>query len=253
MRRRNLLAAGAAGAAAMVPFAARPACGAASARALPYTPISPLRIVTLGDSITYGAAQPAGPTTGYRRELSSLLHYAGVPHVLTDRSMVGADVGRFLQAASPGSGVTCARQIAITDAPHLVVLALGTNDAAQVDSLANFEARYGRLVNELLAGKPDVKIVAAFIQISGPVGPSVNSSFQDAERQVNDAVYRTIFGSDAPFGSPLKPPFVGVCQFNTLPSGLLRDGVHPTSPLGEDIYGWIVFDQIAAWLGLPTS
>lgn len=237
--------------AATVALVAPEAAHSAPVRLLPYTAANPLKIVTLGDSITYGPTTPATDTTGYRAELGKLLRWSNVPATLKDRSIVGGTIPMFLQETSPGSGVSNAKSIALTDQPDLVIVALGTNDAAQTSTYQGFKANYKQLISELQAGKPNVKVIATFIQISGPPNDSVG--YTSAERQINDWVYQTIYGDGAPFGSPLLAPYVGTVPWNNLPSTWHRsDGVHPADQFEYDVMGSIVFDAVGAWLGLPN-
>ena len=94
---------------------------------------SPLRVLILGDS-TYGpVVQDSRATTGYRSELERPLTWANVPHVPPmDRSVVGTRVGDLLPYVRP---------IIDTDHPDIVIVAFGTNDAAEPDTLTHFGER----------------------------------------------------------------------------------------------------------------
>lgn len=218
------------------------ACAAPTPVRRALTRLDPVRILTLGDSITYGPTLTDNrATTGYRGELERLLTWSGVPHApLMDRSVVGARVGDLLPYVQP---------IIDADRPDIVIVAFGTNDAAQPDTLAHFEERYGQLTAAFVAA--GVKVIAVFIQFSA--SPPNSAGYLQAERQVNDAVYRTAI-QPGPFGSPLKPGFVGVVRWMDLPSGYLGpDGIHPAGPPGYDAMGWLVYRAIAQHLGLPAA
>lgn len=202
-----------------------------------YTEGNPLKVLSLGDSLTYGyGSTPASDHPGYRRQLSRLLAVAGVPAV-------------FSLAANNGS--TCAdmlpwvRQTVADTQPDLAILAIGLNDAVQSDAtLAAFENRYAQLLIEIFYGKADVKILAVFQAYPGPewMRPRVKA--------VNDAIFRQAVPGIGPHGTRI----IGPADWQSVPYAYDFDSpqIHP-GDAGYDVYGTLLFWPIARWLGLPGA
>ena len=128
-----------------------------------------LRIMPLGDSITQGAKSEN--TAGYRGPLWTLLKEAGynVDYVgsstATPGTVSGMDTdheghgGWRLDATQGGSGIyeNLPDWFAKIEAPHVILLHLGTNDSG-ADTL-NDKGRTVRLLDRIFAAQPDAHVI----------------------------------------------------------------------------------------------
>lgn len=138
---------------------------AAPVAAAPGDTGEPLRIMAIGDSLTNGYGSSDG--LGYRRELSERLNAAGVSHVWTNGTTGrGGWTVQDLRAGIDGWMAS--------DTPDLVLLSIGTNNAAGVGvGMAGFEPAYMALVNRILALSPTVKVaVGQAIYSNAPWSPN---------------------------------------------------------------------------------
>ena len=143
---------------------------AAAATVAPVAPVAapasaPVRILPLGDSITYGlGSEQLG---SYRVELAGRLAAAGITVDLVgsnDSGPSGADQDneghsgwRIDQIAEHASGWLEAYR------PDVVLLHIGTNDMRSDEKAAGAPARLGALIDQLLIASPDVRILVAKI------------------------------------------------------------------------------------------
>ncbi|MFK4037045.1 GDSL-type esterase/lipase family protein [Nonomuraea wenchangensis] len=126
-----------------------------------------LRIMPLGDSITYGAGSSNGG--GYRPALHNLLKddRAAVTFVGSQRSGPAPD------AHEGHSGWTISQLAGITDAalatyrPNVVLLHIGTNDLNNNDNPGGAPARLGALMDQIFRAAPDVTLLVSTIVPSG--------------------------------------------------------------------------------------
>lgn len=138
---------------------------------------APLRIMPLGDSLTWGKGSSDG--SGYRVDLSSWLALAGI-----DADFVGS--------LSNGSGPDLDHEghpgwrIAQIDAqvatwvpqaaPDVILLDIGTNDLLHRDAVAKAPARLGALVDHLIEFAPDARIVLAELLVVRPEFRAFNAA-----------------------------------------------------------------------------
>lgn len=115
------------------------------------TPTHTIRILCVGDSITYGFGST--DMQGYRRYLTDLLGRRSTAPTYT----IQAYPGQTLRYVAP-------RAIAAlpTANPDIVLIHLGTNDAAQND-LTDWQTRLGDLLDQTLASSPTIRICVARI------------------------------------------------------------------------------------------
>lgn len=225
--RRSVLAA-----AAAVPFVAASNANAA----VPPTVLTPLNILTIGDSLTngYGDSQVDNPDvtrSGYRRELSNRLTGASVPHRMANAARNGGTTADLL----PWVNSEVARV-----QPDLTILAIGTNDAVQSDaSVTAFEGNYAQLLVDILNGKPDGKILAVFCGYPQPAW------MKPRIKLINDAIYRQAMPGVGPHGTRI----CGVADWQMLADYALFDGVHPRDA-GYDVMGCLAAKPILTWLGV---
>ena len=120
---------------------------------------APLRVMPLGDSITFGKGDPA--ENGYRATLQSWLTDTGVP---TDF------VGSQLNGVTPHEGHPGWRIAQLTAnidtwmaeaRPDVVLLDIGTNDLLHHDHLGAAPDRLCTLIDHIVTADPQVRIVLA--------------------------------------------------------------------------------------------
>ncbi|PSN63627.1 SGNH hydrolase [Corynespora cassiicola Philippines] len=217
---------------------------------LPRTTISqtPLRILPLGDSITWGwqpAHQQSG-TNGYRAQLLARLAQAGnadVDFVGTQRS------GDMEDADNEGhSGFTIAQVRGVMDAglefaPNVVLVHAGTNDLNREEGAegtwAEAPNRLGEIVDRVVEQGPDtVVLVAKIIQAE-------NNRTAENIARFNKAV-KEVVGSRLTLGYNVM-----VVDHSVVGVGELVDGLHPTDA-GYAHMGDIWFEglKLAAEQGL---
>ena len=175
------------------------------------------KILPLGDSITDGI----GFAGGYRVQLFHLAVMAGKKITYTGRSMNGpmtVDGQPFPKNHEGHSGWTIAQidgivpSPALTDAPHIILLHIGTNDMYMSPSGAS--DRLATLVDMIVAAQPNALLAVSTIIPLGSGGSAVKT--------FNDAV-PGILKMRADAGKHV----VFVDQFTGFPTSELGDGVHP--------------------------
>lgn len=117
---------------------------------------APCRILAVGDSITVGSGSADG--TGYRGWLAAAL----------DRRDVAAHTAMCAQGGGTLRTVAPLVPAALeAHQPDVVLIHIGTNDAAQPD-LTSWQSRHGALLDQILAWSPTVRVACALIQRSYP-------------------------------------------------------------------------------------
>ncbi len=122
-----------------------------------------LRIMALGDSITYGAGSSNGG--GYRPALSTMLREDGATV-----TFVGSQHSGPAPDAHEGhSGWTISQIAGITDSamatyrPNVVLLHIGTNDMNNNDNPDGAPARLGGLIDQIFRADPNVTLLVSTI------------------------------------------------------------------------------------------
>ena len=133
-----------------------------------------LRIMPLGDSITYGSGSEE--TAGYRGPLWTKLTTAGyeVDYVGTRTDNPGIVSGMDPDhQGNPGWGVGGVENgqnglaeyvggwFGTIDAPHVVLLHIGTNDAGSEDRFAGIIASYRILLDRICTAEPDARVIVS--------------------------------------------------------------------------------------------
>jgi len=180
----------------------------------------PIRILPLGDSITYGYAVPGG----YRLPLFQLLTNAGYSADFTGTQTENgaADLPDSHHEGHPGWTIRGINAIApdvmaSTDDPDVILLLIGVNDYNQNDDIANARTRLQGLVEDLATNRPYAKIIVANL-LATTLQP------QDAEIQTTfNPFVPTIAANEQALGRQV--------YFDDLRSALttndLADGLHP--------------------------
>lgn len=221
---RKLLAALLAG--VLVLTAAAPAGTAAVAD----TTTTPLRIMTMGDSITRGDGTTAG---AYRAELGRLLADAGVPYVFVVQAVGETTCDYWVPRATA---------LVQQYTPDVVLLNCGTNNfPANATQGAAFEAIYRQLTLNIAAGSPTVRVISSFVQYSAvggyPYAAKAWAGLTTSEPIVNDAIWRAV-------NSLFSYRIWGWADMQQIPEAYLDEGgVHPTAS-GYAVMGRIWYDAI---------
>jgi len=140
--------------------------------------VAPVRILPLGDSITWGMGSVQ--LGSYRIDLAQRLAAAGVAVDMVGSNQSGpsgSDVDneghtgwRIGQIAEQADAWMSAYQ------PDVVLLHIGTNDMRSDDRAAGAAGRLAALIDQLLAASPDVQILVA--KIIGAKDQAVAGAFQ---------------------------------------------------------------------------
>lgn len=197
---------------------------------------APVKILTIGDSITHNGTVPAVTSFGpaYRTELSRLLGLANVAHVYEVSAWPG-------QSCAYIANELPAQMAAYT--PDLVILSCGTNDAP-----GTTESAY----RSILATLGTTPAVISWIGYIDPrIAPQAPWLLPN-QRAANDAIYRARF-----FTPAATPP---VADFQVIPgdaehlvpyNGTTPDGIHPTAR-GYKAMAHIVYAKAAPLMGWPS-
>jgi lysophospholipase L1-like esterase len=193
--------------------AGRPAALAAAPAARVPDGAAPVRIMPLGDSLTWGKGSSGG--SGYRADLFGRLTAAGVAvdFVGTRHTGAGADADH---EGYPGWRID---QIAdhvddwlAQDAPDVVLLDIGTNDYVQHRDLPFTTERLAGLIDRILADAPNARIVVAkLLVIAG------------AERSLGVEA----FNAALPWIAARHADRVTVADMSRISAASTVDGVHP--------------------------
>ncbi|OCK88387.1 carbohydrate esterase family 3 protein [Cenococcum geophilum 1.58] len=186
------------------------------------TPIAPgteLRILPLGDSITYGWNSTAG-TDGYRLKLSTDLSGSDLLFIGTQRSGSMSDNHNEGHPGFTISRIAAVAGPALAMRPNIILLHAGTNDLHNRpppanESYADAPARLGALVDELVERCPGaVVLVAQIISVA-------SASAEARIRAFNEAVPGVVRERVERGGK------VAVVDMSGVGVGELVDGSHP--------------------------
>ncbi|MBT2676880.1 ricin-type beta-trefoil lectin domain protein [Streptomyces sp. ISL-14] len=218
------------------------AAGAAPASAAPTTP---LRVMPLGDSITWGVGSSTG--NGYRGPLWNRLAADGHPldFVGTVRG------GSMSDPDNEGhSGYRIDQIAALADAsltryrPNVVTLHIGTNDlqgASEVDSAI---ARLRSLVNQVTADVPDATVLVASLVVS-------TSSSEERWRGTYNQATRQIVSDAQAAGKR-----VAFVDMSSLTTADLADPLHPNDAgyqkMADAFHRGVQAADGAGWLRNPA-
>jgi len=207
-----------------------------------------LRILPLGDSITFGQ-NATGNGDGYRLSLAEHLNSYNFLFVGTQRS---GDMADNYSEGHPGytiSQISNVCQPGLDMRPNVVLLHAGTNDMTYAETAnepyADAPKRLGDLIDKVLATNPDAVVLVAQIitvareDIKGRVNtfnaavPAVVKQRADAEKKVE------------------------VVNMELVRDDMLFDGIHPTAA-GYAVMGKVWFNtlQIVAkrgWITAPVG
>jgi lysophospholipase L1-like esterase len=198
-----------------------------------------LRILPLGDSITYGFRSSDG--NGYRLDLENLLSGNPVDFIgsLTNGNM--ADNHNEGHSGATIAQIAGYATLSLPDRPNIVLLHAGTNDmnnAPPVDP-TNAPARLGAMIDAILAACPDAAVLVA--QIIPASNPTTNSLVQ-----AYDAAIPSVVQARASAGKHV----LLVDMYDALTQSDLFDGLHPNDGGYAKMAGvWLTGIEKAAGLG----
>jgi lysophospholipase L1-like esterase len=178
-----------------------------------------VRIMPLGDSITYGSKAPGG----YRLELWTRLQRDGAavdfvgsrqdgPASLGDRDHEGHSGWRIDEVADAVDGWLARQQ------PEIVLLMIGTNDVLQNHELAGAPARLGALLDRITAKQPRARLLVATL-------PPLGKPAWQAQVDAFNAAVPGVVQARARAGARVQ--LVDVAR--GLTPADLADGIHPNA------------------------
>ncbi|MBW8797459.1 MAG: ricin-type beta-trefoil lectin domain protein [Streptomyces sp.] len=208
-------------------------------------PDTPLRVMPLGDSITWGLGSSTG--NGYRGPLWSELAADGHPldFVGTVRN------GSMSDPDNEGHSGYRIDQIApLVDAslvryrPNIVTLEIGTNDLNENYQLATASARLKSLIDQITNDVPDATVLVASLIVS-------TSSSEEPYRAAYNQAIPDIVSSEQAAGK-----HVGYVDMSTLTVGDLADALHPNDAgyqkMADAFHRGIQAADSAGWLRSPA-
>ena len=188
-----------------------------------------LRVMPLGDSITYGG----GAAGGYRAPLYQLLTNAGynVDFIGTQTGNGAASLPDPDHEGYPGSTISDIDSIlpnifgAVAE-PDIILLLLGVNDYLDDDDTAHATNRLEALVVRLATNWPNAKIiVASLTEVSEPLNTQIQTTFNaflpgicERQRGLGRQVYFTDMHSAVPLADmpdQLHPNQLGYSKMAT--------------------------------------
>ncbi|MFF6772589.1 ricin-type beta-trefoil lectin domain protein [Streptomyces sp. NPDC012637] len=218
------------------------AAGAAPASAASDTP---LRVMPLGDSITWGVGSSTG--NGYRGPLWDRLAADGHP-----LDFVGT--GRAGSMSDPDneghSGYLIEQIAALADAsltryrPNVVTLHIGTNDLNRSHQVSTATARLKSLVGRITAAAPDATVLVASLVVS------TSGSEEQYRAAYNQAIPQIVSEAQA---AGKRVAFVDMSGLNTAD---LADALHPNDSgyrkMADAFHRGVRAADGAGWLRNPA-
>jgi lysophospholipase L1-like esterase len=206
-----------------------------------------LRILPLGDSITFGTDSSDG--NGYRLDLenllepSSTLQYIGSVRAgsMTDNYNEGHPGFTIDQIADEASRDS-------TLSPNVVLLMAGTNDVLQDLDLSKAPSRLGALITQLTTGLPTAVILVATLT------PLLNTTLNSEVDGYNRAIPGLVATSTKAGKFVMT---VSMSNVTTATGIDLADGIHPNDAgyqtMAEAWYSGIVEAAGKGWIKPPTN
>ncbi|WP_279631408.1 SGNH/GDSL hydrolase family protein [Streptomyces aquilus] len=206
---------------------------------------TPLRVMPIGDSITWGVGSSTG--NGYRAPLWDKLSTDGHP-----LDFVGT--GRAGSMSDPDneghSGYKIHQVSALTDAsltryrPNVVTLMIGTNDLNEVYQVSTATDRLRSLVNQITADVPDATVLVASLVVS-------TSGSEELYRPAyNQAIPQIVRDAQA------AGKRVAYVDMSSLTTADLADGLHPNDSgyrkMADAFHRGIQTADSAGWLKNPA-
>jgi lysophospholipase L1-like esterase len=178
-----------------------------------------IKIMPLGDSITYGAGSSTGG--GYRFQLWNDLKARGFPLDFVGSLQTGPASFDRENEGHPGWKINqIAAQVVnwlMTYRPNIILLHIGTNDFVKNDDPALAPARLSYLLNLITTTLPGVTVIVAQIL------PLARSARLNAEVVAYNAAIPRIVQADVTQGKHVHY----VDMYHVVPPSMLPDQIHP--------------------------
>ncbi|MGW2277775.1 ricin-type beta-trefoil lectin domain protein [Streptomyces sp. NPDC001770] len=221
--------------------AASPAISAGAGAAAP----TPLRLMPLGDSITWGQGSSTG--NGYREPLRSRLVAGGhsTDFVGTLQNGVMSDPDNEGHSGWTIDGITSIADGTLTRSqPNVVTLEIGTNDMNLGNSPSTAAPRLGALIDRILSAAPHATVLVGTLILS--TSPTVQGNRPDFDRQVPGVVQaRQAAGKH-----------VRLVDLNSLTAADLADSLHPNDSgyqkMATAFYGGVQAADADGWITPPS-
>jgi lysophospholipase L1-like esterase len=215
---------------------------AAAATAQPAAAPTALRLMPLGDSITWGYASPSG--NGYRgylwNDLAAEGHAPDFVGSLRNGTMPDPDnEGHSGWRIDQIAGIT--DSVLAADRPNVVTLEIGTNDLNGNYQVATATDRLKALIDQITRDVPDATVLVGTLIVS-------TSGTEEANRPAFNAKLPGIVQSEQSAGK-----HVGLVDMSAVTTADLADALHPndngyrkmadafdTAVQAADAAGWIV-------------
>lgn len=201
--------------------------------------VSGLRLMPVGDSITYGVG--SSDSNGYRDEL-----WDSLSEVVLELDFVGSNRSGSMSDTDHngwrGAVINEIANVAVPDAasmrPNVVTLMAGTNDIQKDQDVAGAPARLGELIDKLRAASPGVAIVVAtLVPVKG------DAPAQERRNTYNEAVRSLVADRQ---GSGQK---VTLAEMGPMTDAMMADRLHPND-VGYDYMAGEFDDAVLAMLEL---
>ncbi len=223
-----------------------PAAGGRTAEVAVPAAASTLRLMPLGDSITYGVGSSTG--NGYRKPLWDTLSAEGhsLDFVGTVRSGSMSDPDneghsgwRIDQIASIADGSLAQYR------PNVVTLMIGTNDLNQNYQVSTASARLDSLIDQVVADAPDATVLVASLIVS-------TSSVEEANRAAFNAQIPGMVQAKQAAGK-----HVGYVDMSSLTAADLSDSLHPNDggyqKMAAAFNGGVQAADSRGWIHQPVA
>ncbi|PVH73434.1 carbohydrate esterase family 3 protein [Cadophora sp. DSE1049] len=211
-----------------------------------YVASSKLRILPLGDSITYGTGSSDG--NGFRGQLLN--------NLVADKNtvdMVGSQMaGTMADSDNEGHDGASVPDIsayadkALRKRPNVVLLYAGTDDMKSATSAASATSTIPTLIDKILTKCPDAALLVAKLI------PSSDSAIQGRINSYNTAL-ETIVSSRVASGKRIQIMHMDA----VVAVGDLSDGTHPNNDayklMGDHFYGGVLYAQNQKWIQEPVA
>jgi lysophospholipase L1-like esterase len=232
----------------------------------------PLRILPLGDSITYGFDMNAwGATNGYRQPLLDLLSNNTVDYI---GSMESGNMLKNRTEGHSGARIELIAQwanVSLWEMPNVVLLMAGTNDVLatywaeppEPELLSLAPGRLGNLIDQIFDAVPETTLIVAGI-----------TAFKNATFQAGGLIFNAQIPGVVAERANAGKHVLTIDMMDYVPAADTGDGVHPNQTgyalMAQGWYtglqqaasnGWIVEAQTpynettatATAIGTPTS
>ena len=205
-----------------------------------------LRIMPLGDSITYGYLSSDG--NGYRLPLENDLAGSKLQYIGSVRSGNMADNYNEGQSGATINQIAANARKSLFERPNVILIHAGTNDLNNnqpSDPYDSAPARLGALIDEVVAACPDAAVLVA--QIINAASPGSEARIQNFNAQIPGLVAQRANAGQ----------HVMVVDMSSVTTSLLQDGLHPSdagySRMGELWFGGIQMADAKGWIKTPVS